>query len=219
MCGMSVRIKICGVKRVEDAKAAVTAGADAIGINFVPESSRYIGTVGRAQDLIVECGASALLWAGVFANPSDTLIDEAVGAGLRVIQLHGEEPAEFAESLRERLPTDVQLWKAFRISTADDLLQLADFSSCDAWVLDAKAAGTRGGSGQAFDWELLKSVPRTTPWVLAGGLNPDNVQDAVRRVRPEWVDVASGVESAPGIKDSAKIVRFIEEAKRGLKVR
>jgi len=212
---MSVRIKICGVRRVEDAVAAGHLGAHAIGINFVPESSRFIGDVAHAKELIAKTASANLLWAGVFANPTDALVDSAVAAGIRVVQLHGEETAEFAARLRGRLKPDVQIWKAFRIAMASDLAQLAEFSSCDVWLLDAKSPGTRGGSGQAFDWDLLNGLARSKPIVLAGGLHPDNVQDAVRRVRPEWVDVASGVESAPGMKDAAKIERFIKEANSG----
>ena len=212
---MSVRIKICGVKRVEDVLAAQRAGAHAIGINFVPESSRFIGSVAHANELIVNSAAPNLLWAGVFANPTDSEIDAAIAAGIRVIQLHGEETPETAARLRGRLKPEVQIWKAFRIATASDLTQLAAFSSCEAWLLDAKAPGTRGGSGHAFDWDLLNGLARTKPIVLAGGLHPDNVQDAVRRVRPEWIDVASGVESAPAVKDAAKIERFIKEANLG----
>lgn len=210
---MNVRIKICGVKRVEDAHAAARAGAHAIGLNFVPASPRFIGDVKRAQELIAACGPTSLLWAGIFANPSDAEIDAAIAACIRVIQLHGEETPELAARLRARLDPPIQIWKAFRIAQAGDLQGLSSYSACDAFVLDTKADGVRGGSGQSFDWGLLDGLTRTKPIILAGGLNPGNVREAVRRVRPEWVDVASGVESAPGVKEAALIDRFIREAR------
>lgn len=209
-----VRIKICGVKRIEDATAAARLGTHAIGINFVPESSRFIGGLEQARELVARSSAPAeLLWAGVFANPSEADVEKAVGIGLRIVQLHGEETPEFVKMLREKLPPSVLLWKAFRIAQASDLEQLPTFTACDGWVLDAKSAGVRGGTGKTFDWDLLKSIRRLKPIVLAGGLHPDNVQDAVRRVGPEWVDVASGIESAAGVKDCGQMERFIRGAK------
>ena len=99
-----------------------------------------------------------------------------------------------------------------RVSTADDLARVPD-CKCDAWVLDSKVAGVRGGSGQTFDWTLLKNFRRRTPLVLSGGLNPANVGDAVKQVVAEWYDVASGVETSPGVKDAALMERFVRAAK------
>ena len=207
-----VRVKICGVKRPEDARTAAQAGAHAIGLNFVSESPRCIGYATGARRLIVQSGAHAdMLWAGVFANHTESEIEKIVGdAGLQIVQLHGEETAHFAQRLRKRLGPAVHIWKAFRVSSAEDLARTTDCEICDAFVLDAKVPGVRGGSGQSFDWDLLRHVPRRRPWVLAGGLNPDNVQEAVRRVAPDWVDVASGVESSPGVKNPDAIKRFIK---------
>ena len=213
-----VRVKICGVKRPEDARAAAQAGAHAIGLNFVAESPRCIGYASGARRLIVQSGAHAgMLWAGVFANLSESEIEKIVAdAGLQIVQLHGDESPEFAQRLRKRLGPAVHIWKAFRVSSADDLVHCGEFEACDAFVLDAKALGVRGGSGQSFDWDLLRGVVRKRPWVLAGGLNPDNVQEAVKRVAPEWVDVASGVEESPGKKDRHKLEVFLSKAKSAL---
>jgi phosphoribosylanthranilate isomerase len=106
----------------------------------------------------------------------------------------------------------VAIWKAFPIATREDLTAI-DAYDCDVALLDAKVHGARGGTGTAFDWTLLENAPRTKPWALAGGLKPQNVAEAVRRVKPAWVDTASGVESAPGIKDRAKMDAFVREAR------
>ncbi|MGD0088608.1 MAG: phosphoribosylanthranilate isomerase [Planctomycetota bacterium] len=210
------RIKICGITRAEDACAAARAGAHALGLNFAPESPRFAGGIERARQLVAQagsaahqCGPGGILWAGVFVNPS---VDEVLGAvralGLQVVQLHGEEPAALAAQLKQRLGAQAAVWKAFRVGAEKDLAELQSYT-CDAWLVDAKCSAVRGGSGQVFDWEILKALPRTRPLVLAGGLNPENVREAVRRVKPDWVDTASGVEAAPGVKDRRLIERFV----------
>lgn len=204
-----VRVKICGVKRLEDARAVQAAGAHAIGLNFAAESPRCIGDVNAAERFVREANLT-LRWAGVFVNATPEFILDAVRrAKLTIVQLHGDEPAAFADSLRPQLPKGVEIWKAFRVSSADDLAPIEAFPA-NAALLDAKIAGVRGGSGHAFDWSILNSLSRTKPLVLAGGLKPENAADAVRIVRPEWIDTASGVESAPGIKDPARIAMLMD---------
>ncbi|MCY3021742.1 MAG: phosphoribosylanthranilate isomerase [Planctomycetota bacterium] len=209
-----VQVKICGVTRAEDARAAALAGANAIGINFVAASPRSIGGLQHARALVQQSRLGRRVrWAGVFVNPT---VDEALGAvaalGLRIVQLHGEETPAFVRQLKRRLGARVAVWKAFRVATEGDLEALQQYD-CDAWLVDAKCRAVRGGSGRTFDWAILKALKRTTSLVLAGGLNPGNVREAVRRVRPDWVDTASGVESAPGVKDAALIERFIRAAR------
>lgn len=210
----AVKVKICGLTRPEDARAAAQAGADAIGINFVRESPRWIQDLSRARTVARAArGSGCTVCAGVFANSTtDEVLRAVEEAGLRIVQLHGDETPEIAAQLKARVGPRIAVWKAVRIATAADLAALSGYP-CDAWLLDAKCAGVRGGSGRTFDWDLLKGVQRVKPLVLAGGLNPDNVQEAVRRVRPEWVDAASGVESAPGVKDALLVARFIRASR------
>lgn len=204
-----VRIKICGVKRLEDARAVQSAGAHAIGLNFASESPRCIGSVADAEWFVRDANLS-LRWAGVFVNaPAEFILEAVRRCGLKIVQLHGDEPPAFAEALRAKLPGGVEIWRAFRVSSADDLAPIPSYP-CDAVLLDAKVAGVRGGSGHAFDWAILKALPRTHALVLAGGMKPENVAEAVRVVHPDWIDTASGVESAPGIKDPVRINALVQ---------
>jgi len=207
-----VRVKICGVKRIEDARAAQAAGAHAIGLNFASESPRCIGSVDDAERFVRDANLS-LRWAGVFVNATpDFILDVVRRANLTIVQLHGDETPAFANALRPQLPAGVEIWKAFRVSTAEDLAPIASFP-VDAALLDAKVPGVRGGSGHAFDWSILNALPRTKPIVLAGGMKPDNAAEAVRAVHPDWIDTASGVEFAPGVKDPARIAALIESVR------
>ena len=208
-----VKVKICGVTRAEDVRSSVAAGAHAIGINFAPESKRYIGSVERAAELIQKSrSAKSIEWAGVFVNAPQLQIERAVRElSLSIVQLHGDETPAEVIALRAHMPRETLIWKVFRISDASDLAALSQFA-CDGCLLDARYEGARGGEGVRFDWNVLKELTRTKPIILAGGLNPENVREAVSSVKPEWVDVASGVESAPGIKAAEKIQRFVREA-------
>jgi phosphoribosylanthranilate isomerase len=209
-----MQIKICGIKRVEDARAAVVAGASMIGLNFAPESPRFVGGLQFARELIEQSGVrDEARWAGVFVNPSIEDACEAVRlARLDVVQLHGEEDAAFVAALRQKLPAFVHIWKALRVASAADLAGVPE-CGCEAWVVDSKVAGVRGGSGHVFDWSLLKFFRRDKQLVLSGGLNAGNVGQAVQQVNAEWYDVASGVESSPGIKDAVLMERFVRAAK------
>lgn len=214
-----VKVKICGVKRPEDARAAAEAGADAIGLNFVAGSPRFLAGMHEAQGVLAGLGGVSLLKVGVFVNPEPAvLVEYAKSLGLSAVQLHGDETAETARALKARLD-GVAVWKAFRIARAEDLRAVAGFP-CDAVLLDARPDGSRGGdaarggTGKTFDWALLDGFARPAEWVLAGGLTPENVAEAVRRVRPPWVDTASGVESAPGVKDTARMRAFVEAARK-----
>lgn len=212
-----VKVKICGIKRPEDARAAAEAGADAIGLNFVAGSPRFLAGMHEAQAVLKGLGGVSLLKVGVFVNPEpDLAVEYAKSLGLNAVQLHGDESPDFVSALKARLG-GTAVWKAFRIARAEDLRAVAGFP-CDAVLLDARADGSggdaaRGGTGKSFDWALLDGFARPAEWLLAGGLAPQNVAEAVRRVRPVWVDTASGVESAPGIKDAAKIRAFVEAAR------
>lgn len=198
------KVKICGVTRLEDALAAVRLGADAIGFNFWPGSKRHVtpaqagAIVGRLPPLVTVVG--------VFVDPSRDEVLRAVDAsGIGVAQLHGDEPPDLCMSL------PVPVLKAIRVAGPSSLAALASYD-VQGFLLDAASPGY-GGSGLTFDWSLAAQVARELPIVLAGGLTPENVAEAVRAVRPWAVDAASGVESSPGVKDVEKMKRFIEAAK------
>jgi phosphoribosylanthranilate isomerase len=199
-----VRVKICGITRLEDALAAAQAGADALGFNFWPRSKRFIEP--RAAAEIVSLLPPFVATVGVFVDPTrDEALRAAEASGVQWLQLHGDEPPELCASL------PLPVLKAIRVRHRASL-DLLDEYDVAGFLLDADAPGY-GGSGTAFDWSLAAEAARRAPIVLAGGLRPENVADAVRQVRPWAVDVASGVESAPGVKDHEKTARFIREAK------
>jgi phosphoribosylanthranilate isomerase len=199
-----VRVKICGVTRLEDALLAARLGADALGFNFWPQSSRYLAP--EAARAIVDRLPPFVTPVGVFVDqPPEEVRAVAADSGVRMLQLHGDEtPAQVAG-----LPLPVL--KAIRVSGPVPLDLLASYEVA-AFLLDAPSRGF-GGSGRTFDWELAGDAAERYRVVLAGGLDPENVVAAIRAVRPYAVDVASGVESAPGVKDPARLARFIARAK------
>ncbi len=198
------RVKICGVTRLEDALLAARLGADALGFNFWPGSKRFLAPA--AARAMVERLPPFVTPVGVFVNqPEEEILRAAGESGVRVVQLHGDEPP----GLCARLPFPVV--KAVRVATPLPLDALRAYPVA-AFLLDAPSSGY-GGSGVTFDWSLAEGVARLAPIILAGGLTPENVAAAARRVRPYAVDVASGVESAPGLKDAARMARFIAAAR------
>jgi phosphoribosylanthranilate isomerase len=212
---MSVKVKICGLCRPEDARAAAQAGADALGLNFVRESPRYLPSWERARAVLAAAQPFAGLVVGLFVNPKlDEILTAARELPLGAIQLHGEEPAEFGRELRRHLA--LPIWKAYRIAAREDLALIErDAWPCDALVLDARVAGgPRGGTGRAFDWGILAGFTPKPILVLAGGVTAKNAGEAVRRARPAWLDTASGVESSPGVKDEAKMRAFVKAARQ-----
>lgn len=209
---MELRIKLCGVRRAGDVRTAARLGVQSVGLNFVAESLRYVGGLDAAQRLIDESQAPAMQWSGVFVNPALKHVTHlATALGLKIVQLHGEETPAFVREVKAALPL-ATVWKALRAATADDLKVMAIYE-CDGFVVDAKVAGVRGGSGQSFDWNILKDIQRSRPLILSGGLKPSNVALAVKIVHPDWVDVASGVETAPGIKSAELIEEFVFNAR------
>jgi len=202
---MSVRVKICGVTNPDDARTAVEAGADALGFVFCAGSPRVV-----APNVVTEITRGLpgrVLRVGVFLDAAPTTILRTVSAcGLDAVQLHGEESPEFCDAL-----APFPVWKAFRIGSRDVLQQLAAYRDVTAaWLLDGYVEGQPGGTGATFNWDLAVEATRLAhPIVLAGGLTPENVAEAVRQVRPAAVDVSSGVESAAGKKDTDKVRRFI----------
>jgi phosphoribosylanthranilate isomerase len=199
-----VFVKICGVASEEDGLLAVGMGADAIGLNFVPGSKRQIA-VDRARDIVRRLPPDTMT-VGIFRNELPERVVEIVQrAGLRAAQLHGDESAEDARRVRSRVPVVIKAFPAGHPA----LLRVADFGA-DAIMID----GAEPGSGEVFDWSLAEGAPSAGHRVLlAGGLHPGNVADAIARVRPWGVDVATGVESAPGRKDPVKLREFIANAR------
>ena len=207
---MSVRVKICGITNLADARAAIAAGADALGFVFVPGTPRFI-----APDLageIVRELPPFIARVGLFVDAETRTVAEAlVRSGMDTLQFHGEETPDLVRQFRRA----VKVMKAFRVRGEETLMRLPAYADAvDAILLDAYVAGANGGTGAQFDWKLaVQARDLGRPLVLAGGLTPANVADAVRTVRPYGVDVSSGVESAPGRKDSAKLAEFVRAAK------
>jgi phosphoribosylanthranilate isomerase len=199
---VDTRVKICGITNLADAQTAVEAGADALGFNFYDKSPRFV-TLQRAAAISKQL-PPFIMRVGVFVNAPEDLVVRAIGEGnLGLLQFHGDEPPEFCTQF------GLMSMKAFRIRDAETLKEIAKYST-DAYLLDAYSPEARGGTGVKFNWDLaLEAQKFGKPIFLAGGLTPENVAEAVRRVRPFGVDVASGVESAPGKKDHHKVRDFI----------
>ncbi len=196
---MRTRVKICGITRLADALASVEAGADAVGFNLWPGSKRHV-PLHRAVE-IAEALPPGVLRVGVFVRASPDQVHAAARAlGLGAVQLHGDEdPEDYAR-------VGAALWQVLRIGSA---LPPSVSPRAAELLLDAKVDGF-GGSGQRFDWSLAQGARRFgLPFWLAGGLSPANVGEAVRRAAPDGVDVASGVESSPGVKDVGMVRAFV----------
>jgi len=204
-----IKIKICGVTRADDAAMVAAAGVDFVGLNFWPSSKRYLPVERAAPVAEAARGGGQVSLVGVFVNARiDDLVAIARTLALDAVQLHGDETPQDAASVAHQ--TGCAVWKAVAVGRRSDLDRL-DTWSVDAILLDTPTTG-RGGSGRVFDWKLARDARRAYPtrrFVLAGGLSPDNVRAAIDAVSPWAVDVASGIESAPGIKDSAKLAAFL----------
>ena len=200
------RVKICGITRAEDAELAVSLGAWAIGFILWPESKRH-------ADPAVVAGVSHALQrrverVGVFVNqPLDDVAGMVDTLGLSYVQLHGDEGPSFCAAVAQR--TGAKVIKAMRIAHASDLRELDRYHT-DLHLLDTAVKGLRGGSGQSWDWTLAAQRRSKIPFLLSGGLTSENVADGIAAVHPWGVDVASGVESNPGIKDPEKLHAFFD---------
>jgi len=200
-----VKIKICGLTRAEDVRAAVAAGADAVGFVFASSPRRVaIETAVRLSGYVPE----GVLRVGLFMDQAGSEVERVVrSVPLDMLQFHG------SETERECMPFDKPWLKAVAMEDAGSIERaVRDFPGAAGLLLDSHSTGQRGGSGRQFDWSLSTPVAKRI-W-LAGGLNADNVGDAIRVVRPYAVDVSSGVEIEPGIKDAARIQAFVKAARR-----
>lgn len=196
------RIKICGITRVEDALAAACAGADAIGMIFYAGSVRHIG-IGQAAK-ILEVLPPFIAPVALFVDPTSSEVEQVIEAlPFGLLQFHGDEDEVFCTQF------SIPYLKGIRVGPGTDLVQCAlDFHSAKGLLLDTHVPGSFGGTGQTFDWQHIPEK-LDLPIILSGGLNPENVEEAVRTVKPWAVDVSSGVETAKGIKDPRKIEAFI----------
>ncbi|MBP7687884.1 MAG: phosphoribosylanthranilate isomerase [Thermoflexales bacterium] len=208
-----MKIKICGITNLEDAQAAIEAGADLLGFNFYRKSARYVQPeVARSIVAQVRSGVRVPQVIGVFVNSSALEIQSIMReVDLDQAQLHGDESIE--------LVAQVQGFKALRPQSLEEAEKQAKtyaLASEPAVLIDAYRQGEYGGTGQVGDWSLAAQIAQQYPILLAGGLTPENVAEAIRQVRPWGIDVASGVESAPGKKDVAKMRAFVARAVNGL---
>ncbi len=203
-----IRVKICGVTTAEDAKFALEAGADALGLNFVPGTPRCLD-VEQARE-IGEALPPFGTRVGVFVNESpERVLEVARRVGLDAAQLHGDEAPE---DCRWLIKQGLRVIRALRVKGPKTIEEIDAFPGC-AILLDAYVEGVLGGTGRSFDWLLAEGAARSTPIILSGGLRPDNVAEAVRRVQPYGVDSSSGLEGViSGRKDSERVLDFIQNA-------
>lgn len=207
--------KICGLTRLDQVQECARLGASWVGLNFWPKSKRYL-----SPDILRdwrEDWPEGLTRVGVFVNPELPEVLSALDSGLiGVAQLHGEEPPEFCASLKR---AGHAVWKAFGVEGQSSLEPISTYE-VDALVLDAYCPGTYGGTGKQCDWALARKVVERFPErkvMLSGGLTPSNLAEAIARVQPWAVDVASGVEASPGVKDMALVAEFLTTAKASLR--
>ncbi|WP_404339095.1 phosphoribosylanthranilate isomerase [Sphingomonas sp. MMS12-HWE2-04] len=204
---MPVTAKICGLSTPETLDAAIAGGASHVGFVFFPPSPRNVGFE-LARSLIARL-PSHVEPVGVFVDPDEALIAAALASGIRIAQLHKTAP-ERAAAIRTRVP----VWAAVAVKTRADLAAAAAYrGAADRILYDAKtpdAAALPGGMGLRFDWKLLENIPQPLPWALSGGLDASNAREAVAVTGARLVDVSSGVESGPGVKDVAKIAAFLQ---------
>ena len=200
-----VKIKICGITNLTDAEAAADCGADALGFIFYKGSKRYVEP--RRAGEIIACLPPFITTVGVFVNQSTEEIKAIRDlSGFDMAQLHGDESPGFCESL------PMGVIKVVRLRDRGDLGTLESYN-VSAFLFDTYSEDSYGGTAETFDWDLINDLGSKRPVILSGGLNSDNVAEAIGRVKPYGVDVSSGVEESPGKKDADKIKRFIEEAR------
>jgi phosphoribosylanthranilate isomerase len=203
-----VRVKICGITNLIDAQQAAELGAHALGFIFYRKSPRAV-TPEKARHIISQL-PPLVLTVGVFVDEDAATVREIASlAGLDWVQLHGSESPDYCRSLGRRVI------KGFRVQGPESLTQLTAYrNAAQALLLDTYKPGTPGGTGETFDWDLARQARKCGPIILAGGLTPANVAEAIRVADPQGVDVASGVEAAPGIKDPEKLRAFFEATKK-----
>lgn len=206
-------IKICGIKTLELLDATIAAGADMVGFMHFQRSPRHVAIEPLAE--LISAARGRIESCVVLVNPDNSCVAEVAALGPDWIQLHGPETPHRVEAIRAE--AGVEIMKALPIGSAEDVAQVGSYVDiADRILLDAKppkGSDRPGGLGDSFDWTLLKALDPATPFMLSGGLNPENVAEAIRSVRPMGIDVSSGVERAPGEKDKRLIEAFIRNAR------
>lgn len=207
-----MRVKICGITKPDQGKAIASLGANALGFICVPASPRYVTS--RQILAVREQLPENVERIGVFANSTIVEIEQVVGeADLTGVQLHGDESPDFCAQLRQVLP-QVEIIKALRVKNAQALEQVDIYTSyVDTLLLDAYDPQQLGGTGKTLDWDTLQEFSPKCSWLLAGGLTPDNILSALSQVRPNGIDLSSGVERNPGDKDLSKVSQLFAQLK------
>ncbi|WP_291078492.1 phosphoribosylanthranilate isomerase [Hyphomonas sp.] len=205
------QVKICGLTDPDLVRHAAQAGADWIGFVFAQASPRHV-TEAAAASLLMQVGHAVPV--ALLVDPHDAQIDRIAALGFPVLQLHGSESPDRVTEIKRR--TGLEIWKAVGIAETEDLVRAGSYEAADRLLVDAKpppGAVRTGGHGLAFDWGLLKNWTSPRPWLLAGGLTPDNVAEAIRLTGAPAVDVSSGVERLRGLKDRTLVEAFLTAAK------
>ena len=209
MANLQIKVKICGMTQLKDALFAVEQGVDAVGFIFYKKSPRAV-TMKTVREIIKKL-PPLVETVGVFVNESAERVNKMADyCGLDLVQLHGEESPAFCRKIRRRVI------KAFRVKDLQSIKQLAKFP-VSGFLLDTFSDNLHGGTGKTFDWNLALPAKKIGPVILAGGLTPSNIRQAVRQVRPYGVDVCSGVEKSSGIKDLEKVRVFLKNIRSGSK--
>ena len=202
-----VKVKVCGMTRLEDTLLAIEGGADAVGFIFYKKSPRYVSA--KTVKAIIGALPPFIETVGVFVNETADRINRiADSCKLSAVQLHGNESSVFCKKISRKVI------KAVRVKGKDSFDGLSSYK-VSAFLLDAYSDQQQGGTGETFDWRLVSEGKKYGPVILAGGLDPSNVEHAIRKVKPYGVDVCSGVEMTPGIKDPSRMKKFIKAAKGG----
>ncbi len=204
---MSVLVKICGLRTLDDAFDALDCGADLLGFNFYPDSKRYIDPIDAKK--IFEDLPPAIPKVGIFVNADPQLVvDLAVDLSLDILQFHGDETPEYCSQFGR------SWWRAFRPASEKDILEIPQYEEAEGYLIDAYVEKAFGGTGVVSNWDLAVKAKKYGKIILSGGLKPDNIEMALQTVKPYAVDVASGVEDFPGVKNLHKMEEFIAKVRR-----
>lgn len=202
------RVKICGTTQLADAQLACQLGVDALGFIFYKKSPRYISAAGASD--IIERLPLFVDRVGVFVNEPIKELEQAVEAGLSIIQLHGNESPDDCKTVQQEFP-HCRIIKAFRVGSDSSREDFTLYEQCvDCFLLDTYVKGAKGGTGEIFDWSIIEKLQLARPILLAGGLSPENIVQAIEQVRPYGVDVNSGVETEPGVKDHSRLQELMQ---------
>ncbi|VEP12419.1 N-(5'-phosphoribosyl)anthranilate isomerase [Hyella patelloides LEGE 07179] len=205
-----MRIKICGITKSAQGNEIIKLGATALGFICVERSPRYITPL--QIKAIIDDLPSLVDTIGVFANAKASEIIETVKiTGITGVQLHGAESPQFCQQLKKQLPQEIELIKAFRVKTPESLTETTTYTEyVDTLLLDAYHPQMLGGTGQTLNWLDLQQFQPSLPWMLAGGLNPQNVTEALSQLKPDGIDLSSGIERSPGDKDLSKVTQLFQ---------